>query len=204
MMWTGNFKNPKKINENRTFFNENIETDDSVFSENNDVFNEMDTVHTEPFIIEKEPENFQINDRFNRLEDMISRNTAILERILSSISPKSEPVNYVPFFIEKIYTTKENHCQRIDNEIDLCVNILTNYDEIPLIYPFGEHLISDLPAFKLNTSLTLRYRNHKSIEGEINGVLRKNKNSYVIQLDNNYAEVIQSFPAKITCKGQLS
>ena len=181
------------------FLNENFNESDVYVDNDNINDNDKSIIYQDNDMIL----NNNLENRINKLEDLMVKNTIILEKIFNFLSPKikNEPLSFVPFFIDKTYNSKDNYCLlNDDNNIEFCIGIITNYDDIPLIYPFAEVDHTKLPAFK-NKSLILIFKNNENNIGELDGYLRKNKGKYVIKLNDNYADIIQYFPAKITFNG---
>jgi len=115
---------------------------------------------------------------------------------------------FIPYFIKEAYTGRDNKTLLNNNNIDMVVDIVGLFDDIPIIYPFGT--ATDLPHFT-ELNLDMQFVDaENSVNGTIYGTLtRRSDNIYTIRITELYsdgeASGIDKFtlPLTITCKTEL-
>lgn len=128
-----------------------------------------------------------INEKFSELEN----------KLLKVISGTKE---YSPYFINAMFSSKGDYCNVTFNFMEMNIGILSDYDEEPFIFPFGNH---NLPNFSSGKSVNLIYENFDGEKGIITGHFDNFGNKNVIRLPNNYAKIIVSFPCTIKYCGRI-
>ena len=195
-----NFKNNK---ENCNFFQ------NETYNDQNDIFkeNELQENFTSGSSINNDfnfPKENKILERLNELEKQMKHSNQLLDKIFVLLGGnKFEAKKFPCYFVDKIFSSREDECNFDGNILNFKLKILTNYDDLPLLYPFGETNSSDLPVLKKNIHYKLNFKNNLGVEGEIDSEFTKIKNNYVFQLDKNYAQIIQEFPCELFFNSEL-
>lgn len=171
--------------------------------------------------------NFRLNNILTRVTDLEhynDRNTSksplpsIINRISSlessqfsapsDLSEQDKRRIFIPYFIKEEYAGRDNKTLLINNNIDMVVDIVGLFDDIPIIYPFGT--ATNLPQFT-ELNLDMQFVDAENcVNGTIYGMLsRRSDNIYIIRITELYsdgeASGIDKFtlPLTITCKAEL-
>jgi len=173
---------------------------------------EADTVVNQTKIVVKKQilENQPLNlDQDNRIlydnlkfdiEKFLNQKLIDMEsKIIKSISNQSSK-EYTPFFINIMFSSKGNYCKVTSNFMEMNIGLLSDYDEEPNIYPFGN---DTLPNFSFGKTVDLIFENFDNEKGIISGTFTKFNNKNVIKLPNNYSKIIGSFPCTIKYSGRI-
>jgi len=120
----------------------------------------------------------------------------------------SKSREFVPYFIKEEYAGRDNKTTLNDMNMDMLVDIVGLFNEIPVIYPFG--LAKDLPRFSQLTLDMVFIDADKSVNGTVYGVFNRGPDGvYTIKITELYSDGEASgiekltLPLTITCNTEL-
>lgn len=168
--------------------------------------NDQSKIVVKKQILENQPLNLVQDNRISYdnlkvdIEKFLNQKLIDMElKIIKSISNQSSK-EYTPFFINIMFSSKGNYCKVTSNFMEMNIGLLSDYDEEPNIYPFGNDTLSN---FSFGKTVDLIFENFDNEKGIISGTFTTFNNKNVIKLPNNYSKIIGSFPCTIKYSGRI-